>query len=77
MRHLVFTVEVTELTDGWAAQVDAGDNGVGIVKAPGLKETLEGAVPFMHAVVEPDPLEALFREPSAQDGPAQGGDGGD
>lgn len=76
--HMVFTVEVTELASGWHVNVDAGREGSCSVTAPSCRGALACAVPFMHGVVEPDPVGARDRDarrlrfedwPTTVDGP--------
>jgi hypothetical protein len=74
--HMVFTVEITELASGWRVDVDAGQEGSCTVNAPTARTALACAVPFMHGVVEPDPvrLPDLLRDwPTTVDGPRDQG----
>ena len=72
MRHMVFRLEVVELSDGWKVLVDAGDVGDAASAAPDCLTAVKMVVPFIAGASDCDPLEDLFRAPPAQDGPPQG-----
>lgn len=69
-----FHVDVTELTDGYRINVDAGESRYAEVIAPDVETGLRMSVPYMTAIACPDPFEDLWRrliDAEGQDGPPQ------
>lgn len=69
--HMIFKIEVTEVTEGWSVTVDAGEGTYAEVGCTRLDVALRMIVPYLRSAVQPDPLEDLFRAPSAPDGPPE------
>src|SRR5690349_246260 len=69
--HMIFKVEYTALARGHQITVDAGEERLGTIVAPSVREAVGFAGAFMRGVLSLDELERAFRMPSAPDGPGE------